>query len=72
MNSTFRLWLHGLGAALVGGAATGGSAALGTMAAGISVMSHQFWVIVGSSTIVSGLSSALAYLKQSPVPPEVK
>lgn len=60
--STLRIWLHGLGAALVGGAVT----ALGTLpavhfdAAGVETLK--------SAALSGAFVGVIAYLKQSPVP----
>ncbi len=66
--TTWRAWLHGLGAALIGGAATAGSGALGAMVAGIDPLSSAFWKITLGACIGGGVISALAYLSKSPLP----
>ncbi|QEE30793.1 hypothetical protein FTW19_24005 [Terriglobus albidus] len=68
MPQNVRLWLHGLGAAFIGGAAT----SLAT----ILVDSEKFNIdtLLGLQhlavvAIVAGIVSAAGYLKQSPLPP---
>lgn len=68
MSKNMRLWLHGLGAAFIGGAAT----SLAT----ILVDSDKFNIetFLGLQhlavvAIVAGIVSAAGYLKQSPLPP---
>jgi len=68
MSKSMRLWLHGLGAAFIGGAAT----SLAT----ILVDSEKFNIdtLVGLQhlavvAVVAGIVSAAGYLKQSPLPP---
>lgn len=68
MNPSVKMWLHGLGAALIGGAA---SAVTVTLVAPDQfnlfdpVALQRLVSVVGVSAIVS----AAAYLKQSPLPP---
>lgn len=69
-SGSVRAWLHGFGAAVVSGAASTASSALGAMAAGYDVFDPSFWQIIGGSVVGGALVSALAYLKQSPVPPK--
>jgi len=65
---TWKHWLYGLGAALVGGAATSAGGALGAMVAGVDVFTVLFWKIVGGAVIFGGISNAVAYLRRSPLP----
>jgi hypothetical protein len=68
-----RIWIHGLVAAFVGGAASAISSGLASM---VSDPAHfnlgtGFWVttkLMGITAILSGIITAAAYLKQSPVP----
>lgn len=64
----WRSWAHGLGAAVIGAAATAGSAALAVPDA--FNFSHHGLVNLGKVMLVPALYSALAYLKQSPLPKE--
>ncbi len=64
----WRGWLHGLGAAAVGGSATAIGGAVGASFAGQDVFTLAFWKIVGGCAILGGLMSMVAYLKQSPLP----
>lgn len=72
----WKTWLHGLGAAFIGGGA-------GAVSAGFSAsltdpkdfnlgtgLAHM-GVLVGTTFIVSGFMSAMGYLKQSPLPAPV-
>ncbi|HWR49906.1 MAG TPA: hypothetical protein VN428_02295 [Bryobacteraceae bacterium] len=61
-------WLHGFGAAVIGGSATAAGGALGAMAAGVDVFAPLFWKIVAGAAIFGGITNAAAYLKQSPLP----
>ena len=70
----WRTWLHGLGAAFIGGGASGIVAAQTAMgiapdtfnyASGLAKMAK----LAGIVFLVSGGLSAAAYLKQSPLPP---
>jgi hypothetical protein len=65
---SWKKWLHGLMAALIGGAATAAGGALGAMAAGVDVFALLFWKIVGGAAVFGGLTSMIGYLKQSPLP----
>lgn len=65
---TFKQWLHGLGAAIIGGAASAVTVVI--------VAPDQFNIYdpaaldrLGSVILVSALVSAALYLKQSPLPP---
>ena len=66
-----KAWLYGLFSGVIGGGATGGSAFIGTLAAhsagaDVPILSvKQLGIVIASSAIIS----ALAYLKQSPLPP---
>lgn len=69
---TWRGWLHGLIAAIVGGAASAGFTFLSMNAAhsaGADVPVLNFKAL-GIILLSSGLVNAFAYLKQSPLPPE--
>jgi hypothetical protein len=72
MTSRSRKWLHGLGAAFIGGGATALTAAMGLAGAhsvGADVTPLTFKKI-GAVFIFSAISSTAFYLKQSPLPPE--
>lgn len=63
----FRVWLHGVGAAFIGGFATAGYSAIATLA-----FNHGWREALETACgawIVAGVVSAMAYLKQSPLPP---
>jgi len=69
----WKAWIHGLGAAFIGGGASGLVAA--QAAAGISPNDFNYSTGLGkmaklalSVFVVSGALSAFAYLKQSPLP----
>lgn len=77
MLSTTRHWIHGLGAAFIGGGASAVSAAFS--AALIDPTKFNLGDGLGctlkmmvTSFLVSGLLTMFAYLKQSPLPPETK
>lgn len=70
--TTWRGWLHGLLAAIIGGTASAGLSYLtlnGAHAAGADVPILNFKAL-GLILVSSGLVSAFAYLKQSPLPEE--
>jgi hypothetical protein len=72
---TFIHWIHGLGAAFIGGGAGAVSAAFSAMlldpvkfnlADGLG----KVLKMMGMTFVVSGIISTAMYLKQSPLPPE--
>jgi len=75
MESSTRKWIHGLGAAAIGGGAS-------AVTAGVTVsairpdsfnFAGQVWPtleLMGVLFVVNGIMSAFAYLKQSPLPLE--
>jgi hypothetical protein len=68
MSKSMRLWLHGLGAAFIGGAAT----SLATIL--VDSDKFNFDTFLGLQrlavvAVVAGIVSAAGYLKQSPLPP---
>lgn len=67
MTVRTKKWLHGIGAAFIGGAAAGGVAFVQDPAT--FNFSEEGWVKLGTVCLVSGVIAAFAYLKQSPVPP---
>lgn len=72
MKSKTKHWFHGLGAAFIGGGATAITAQSGLVAAqtvGMKVTLMDLKTI-GVVFLSSGIFSAVAYLKQSPLPPE--
>jgi hypothetical protein len=71
--TTFRGWLYGLLAAIIGGTASAGLSFLtmnGAAASGIDVPTLNFKAL-GIILLSSGLVSMFAYLKQSPLPDPV-
>lgn len=67
-----RTWVHGLGAAFITGAANAGLGWMGMSAAkgvGMDVPVLNFKAL-GILCLAGGIPGALAYLKQSPLPPE--
>jgi hypothetical protein len=73
IRDNWRHWLRGLIGGFIGGAATAGSAWLGMSAAhgaGVDVPVMNFKAL-GIILLSGGMVSLLAYLKQSPLPPEV-
>lgn len=72
MRPAVRKWWHGLKGGVIGGMATSGSAWLGLAGAkyvGLDVPQLN-WKGLGIVLLSGGMSSAFAYLKQSPVPPD--
>ena len=72
MNQKSHTWLHNLGAAVITGGATSGLSALGIVAAdaaGATVAQLDLKQI-GVLFISGAVIGLLAYLKQSPLPPE--
>lgn len=66
----WKTWIHGLGAAAIGGGASAGSAWGGMVVGqkmGIDLPDLNFKAL-GVICLSSGLFAALAYLKQSPLP----
>lgn len=66
-----RIWLHGLGAAFIGGGASALTADQGLslalrMGVDVPTLNLKALLIV---FVASGISSAAMYLKQSPLPP---
>lgn len=71
IQKAVRLWFHGLVGGVIGGAATSGAAWLGMAAAkasGADVPELNFKAL-GIILASGAISSALLYLKQSPIPP---
>ena len=62
-----RHWLHGLGAALVGG---GANAVTVIVLDPLKFNLQDGWKNLLTAVIVSSIVSAALYLKQSPLPPE--
>jgi hypothetical protein len=67
MNS-WKPWLHGLFAVIIGGAASGAAAAFAEPQD--FNFSHSGLIAFAKVIVVGGLIPAAAYLKQSPLPPE--
>ena len=69
MNQTMKAWLHGLlGAALTGAATTAGAVLSAMAFSPKMVWSIEFWATVGGAGIAGGVTGALLYLRQSPLP----
>lgn len=69
--TSWRLWIHGLGATVIGGSASAGAAWLSTVAAkaaGVTGVQELNAKSLGIILISSGLLNAFLYLKQSPLP----
>ena len=70
----FKIWVHGLVAAFIGGAASAIGSGFASM---VSDPAHfnlgaglgPTFRLMGSAALISGMITAAAYLKQSPVPP---
>lgn len=72
--SSFRVWLRGMIAAVIGGVSSAGLAYLsmnGAAAAGVDVPNLNLKAL-GIILLTSGLVSLFAYLKQSPIPPSAQ
>lgn len=61
-----KVWFHGLAAAFIGGFASAGSTGAAALALGDTM--KKSLQLAGVSWAVAGVTSAFAYLKQSPVP----
>lgn len=71
MKITIRKWFHGLFGGVIGGSATAGTtwlAMAGAKSAGLDVPELN-WKALGVILVSGAVTSALAYLKQSPLPP---
>lgn len=71
MKITIKRWFHGLFGGVIGGAATAGTSWLamaGAKSAGMDVPELN-WKALGVILVSGAVTSALAYLKQSPLPP---
>jgi len=68
----WRNWLYGLFSGMIGGAATAGSSQLAlAVSKGLGIeVDVLHWKQLGMVMLVSGLVSAFAFLKQSPLPPK--
>lgn len=62
-----KIWFHGLSAAFIGGFASAGSTGAAALALGDGM--KKSLQLAAVSWAVAGVTSAFAYLKQSPVPP---
>ena len=70
---TFKVWLHGLVAAFIGGGASGFTSGLASMGIDPEHFNIQTGLshvakLVGVTFLLSGTLMAFAYLKQSPLP----
>lgn len=65
---TFRQWVHGLAAAIIGGAASAVTVAIAAPDQ-FNIYDQEALARLGSVVLVSALVSAALYLKQSPLPP---
>lgn len=75
MANTVKLWLHGLVAAVIGGGASAVTASVSASLIApdkfnLSGQLVNFFELAGISFIINGFLSAMAYLKQSPIPSE--
>lgn len=73
MTTNTRKWLHGLGAAAIGGGASAitSSVTVGALAPDKFNFGNQLGhmlIMVAALFVVNGVLSAMAYLKQSPLP----
>lgn len=71
MKHKIKRWFHGLVGGIIGGSATAGTSWLamaGAKSAGIDVPALN-WQALGVILLSGAVTSALAYLKQSPLPP---
>ena len=64
-KSTVKAWLHGLAAALITSASTAAMSAMGNTLMGEALNLKQ----LATTCAMAGLIGAMAYLKQSPLPP---
>lgn len=72
MSTRIKHWLWGLGSSLVGGAATSLTATLGAATAhglGMDIPTLT-WKQIGVVALSGAFWTTVAYLKQSPLPPE--
>jgi uncharacterized membrane protein YadS len=69
MNS-WKTWLHGLGAAVIGGAAAAATAAFAEPKD--FNFTHAGLIAFAKVVIIGAAIPTLAYLRQSPLPPENK
>lgn len=77
MSRTVKLWLHGLAAAAIGG---GSSAVTGSVSVNLIDPDHfnlathaallKMLELIVVLFVMNGILSAMAYLKQAPLPPE--
>lgn len=70
--TSWRTWIHGFGATVIGGTASAGAAWLGNAAAkaaGVTELPDLNLKSLGIILVSSGLLNAFLYLKQSPLPP---
>lgn len=72
MNARIRHWFHGLGSAVIGGAATSLTAAGGVAGAGALGIKVPNLTLdqIAAIALAGGFWTMVAYLKQSPLPPE--
>lgn len=67
LRRAVRVWLHGLGSAVVGGVASGITVAI--VDPNHFNLSHAGLIAIAKVSALMGLWSAGLYLKQSPIPP---
>ena len=65
LRQPFRIWIHGLCAAFLGGAATGST----LMVLAPDKVNLSDLATLGKVCGVSGVLAAIAYIKRSPLPP---
>lgn len=77
MNANTKIWLHRLGAAFIGGGAgavTSGLTSMGIAPDKFNLSSTKglgcLLGMMAANFLVSGILSAMFYLRQSPLPPE--
>lgn len=75
MTNRVRHWIHGLGAAFIGGGAGAITAAVAANlikpdAFNLSGNLKSTLLLMGSCFIINGLLNSFSYLKQSPLPPD--
>jgi hypothetical protein len=75
MTENTKTWVYGLSAAFVGGGAAAASACISTLVVAPNEVNlgpqlHHFLELLAITFIVSGVTNALNFLRQSPLPPD--
>jgi phosphoglycolate phosphatase-like HAD superfamily hydrolase len=66
---SLKAWLFGLLSGVIASAANAGSGLLGAMVLGPELLhDRNFWKVMCATALFAGLKTALAWLKQSPLP----